>query len=95
MLYNENIYYNQPGLTFTGTLLIYVPEISSPIVLNDILIKFSNDIDNSNSTTIGVITLISVTTGSISIEVNQEQASALVEASVLNINEYSEVSVEY
>lgn len=95
MLYNENIYYNQPGLTFTGTLLIYVPEISSPIVLNDILIKFSNDIDNSNSTIIGVITLISVTTGSISIEVNQEQASALVEASVLNINEYSEVSVEY
>lgn len=95
MLYNENIQYNQPGLTFVGSLLIYVPEVSSPIILNNISITFSSDIDNSNSTTIGVVTIISVTKGSVSLEVTQDQASALIEASSVNINQYSEVSIEY
>ena len=95
MLYNENIQYNQPGLTFVGSLIIYVPEVVSPIILNNISITFSSDIDNSNSTTIGIVTITSVTNGSVSFEATQDQASALVGASSININEYSEVSIEY
>ena len=95
MLYNDNIQYNQPGLTFFGTLLIYVPEISSPITLNNILIQFGGNVDNSNSTTVGVVTIMSITTGSISMEVSSDQASAIIEASSLSVNEYSEVSIQY
>ena len=95
MLYNDNIYYNQPGLSFLGTLLIYIPGVSSPITVNNILIQFGGNVDNSNSTTIGVVTIMSVTTGSISMQVNSDQASAIITASSLSVNEYSEVSIQY
>jgi hypothetical protein len=95
MLYNSNIFYDEPGFTFFGNILIYVPELSFPIILNNITVQFSSNIDNSNSSTIGIVTIMSATKASISIQVNSEQASALISASSLNINEYSEVSIEY
>jgi hypothetical protein len=95
MLYNENIAYNQPGSTYVGGLVIYVPELSSPIVLNNIIIFFGENVDNSNSTSIGIVTISSIAESSISIEASPMQASALVGASKININQYSEISIEY
>lgn len=95
MQYNDIIFYNQQNYSFLGNLLLYTPGLSAPIVLNDISIEFSSSIDHSNSTVIGVVTILSNTAGSVSIEVNPEQAAALVSASSVSINQYSEISIEY
>lgn len=95
MLYNSPILYNQPSYSFLGNLLVYAPGLSAPVILNNISIEFSSNLDYSNSTVVGVVTVISNTAGTVSILVNPEQVEALVSASSVSINQYSEISIEY
>lgn len=93
MLYNDTIGYNQPGLSFNGTLEINVPGISLPIILNDISVYLFGDVDYSNSTTVGLVTINSISTGYIVIEATEDQATAISQSSTIFLNSTSEITL--
>lgn len=95
MLYNENIIYNNSNFTYTGTLVINVPGISSPIILNDITIIFNPVNDYSNNTTIGIVSYNVNPSGVIVFEATSTQAQAISQSEVITLNTVSgEVSVQ-
>lgn len=96
MLYNENIGYNDPSVTYIGTVYISVPGISNPIVIGNLTVVFPSltSQDYSNATTIGFISYEFSPSGILTIEATQDQAQALVEANFVYINSASgEVSI--
>lgn len=95
MLYNDIISYNHNNITYTGTVQINVPGISSPIILSDITIVISVEQDFSNATTVGYVTFDYVPGGIVTVESTQSQAEALVSASTIYIDSTSgEVSIQ-
>lgn len=89
MLYNDIITYNHNNITYTGTIQINVPGISSPIIIGNILVVVSTEPDYSNATTIGLITYDFAPTGQIILETTNDQAEAITQASILIINSNS------
>ena len=87
MLYNAPISYSQPGIGYVGSIVINVPGFSSPILLGNLSLFLSSYVDNSNATTIGVITYNLAPTGILEITTTQEQAEALVSFVNLNSNQ--------
>jgi hypothetical protein len=94
MLYNDTISYSQPGVSFQGTLQINVTGISAPIVINDIQIILLQEVDHSNATTIGVVSVNYVSSGFVVIEANSAQAQAISESSVISLSSTSNVTIE-
>lgn len=94
MQYNSNINYNSPNYSYSGTLIIYAPSLVSPIILNSIAILF-NDLgeDYSNYTTIAVVSMDVNPSGDISIQVLDEDVSALVSVQSIAITNNSEISI--
>lgn len=65
MLYNDSVGYSQPGVSYSGSLVITIPGQSIPITLQDINIYFSSDVDSSNASTLSYITINYYAEGSI------------------------------
>ena len=83
LLYNnENITMNQAGISFVGTIVIHVEGLSNPIILSNLNLTLSSLSDNSNATTMAVITYNLAPTGILTIQATQEQADAIVNAIV-------------
>ena len=56
ILYNSPISYNELSIGYSGAIVINIPGISSPILIGDLKILTASFSDNSNATTVGVIT---------------------------------------
>jgi len=95
MLYNGPIAYNEPAISYSGTLIINAPSLLSPIILNNISILFGGSEDYSNYTTIAFITMDVSSTGVVSIEVLDEDLSALVSVESIAITDDSEIAIIY
>jgi hypothetical protein len=93
MQYNDSIAYNQSNLSYLGTLEIRVPTLSLPIILNDINIVLFGDVDYSNSTTVGLVTINSISTGYVVIEATEDQATAISQSSTIFLNSTSEITL--
>lgn len=92
MLYNQNIGYSQQNYSYTGTLIIKAPSLSSPIILNNIAILISGSEDYSNYTTIAIVSMDISPTGIVSLEVLDENVSAIVSAQSIVIQN-GEISI--
>ena len=85
MLYNSDLLYNNSGISYIGSLVIKIPGISNPIVLNNIRISFDGLADYSNLTTIAVLSIDVSSSGMITIETVQENLSALTSIQTITI----------
>jgi hypothetical protein len=93
MLYNESeIIYNKPNYSYLGTLVIYASGLQSPITLNNIAIVLGGQEDYSNFTTIAFISMDISPTGVVSIEVLDEDVSALLSVETIAVGD-SEISI--
>lgn len=80
MLYNENITYDQSGISYVGTIIINVDGLSAPIIISNVNVAIATSQDYSNATTIAVISYDIYPEGIVTIQATQSQANALVEA---------------
>lgn len=95
MLYNTSIDYSQPNYSYIGTLVIYAQSLSSPIILNNISIQIGGgQEDYSNYTTIAVVSMDISPSGLVTIEVLDQDLSALVAVESMTILSDSEVYIE-
>lgn len=94
MKYNELLTYNEGSVSYTGTIQISVPGISSPIIISSPAIFFADNPDYNNTTVVGLVTIDSVSTSQISITATQEQALAIANASIVYISPSASVSYE-
>lgn len=92
MLYNDVISYNEPSYSYFGSLIVYAPSLSSPIILNNIAILIGGQEDYSNYSTITVISMDTSSTGVISIEVLDENISAIISAQTIALGD-GEISI--
>jgi hypothetical protein len=92
MLYNQPLVYNEPNFSYTGTVVIYASSLSSPIILNNITIVLGGQEDYSNFTTIAFISMDISPTGVVSIEVLDEDVSALLSVETIAVGD-SEISI--
>jgi hypothetical protein len=92
VLYNQSIAYNEPNFSYAGTVVIYASSLSSPIILKNITIVFSGQEDYSNFTTIAFISMDISPTGVVSIEVLDEDVSALLSIEKIAVGD-SEISI--
>lgn len=77
-MYNMGIAYNQNNATYSGTVIIYAPSLENPIILNNISILNSNQLNLSNYTTVAVLSIDTAPDGIITVSVVDETVSALV-----------------
>lgn len=68
LLYNSNIGYSQPGMSYSGSLTISAPGFNSLISLQDIRIYLSQNLDNSNESQSSFITINFFSSGNITFE---------------------------
>lgn len=94
LLYNSNIGYSQPGVSYAGSLTISAPGFSSIISLQDIKIYFSNNVDNSNESQSSFITINYSSFGSMTFEATDSAIGAgLVSTSSVQTNYSGLVSI--
>lgn len=93
MLYNTNLYYNSSGVSYIGSLVITVPGISNPVILNNIKISFAGAQDYSNLTTIAVISIDVAPSGIVTIETVEENLSALTSIESITIYEGNVIGI--
>jgi hypothetical protein len=93
MLYNANLTYDNPNYTYVGNLIIKAQSLINPIVLNDILISFTLNEDYSNYTTIAVVSMDISPSGVVTLEVLDNDVSAISSAQVIAIGSAGEVSI--
>lgn len=87
MRYNNDLTYQNAGITYIGSVVINIASLSSPIILNNIKIVFAGVPDYSNKTTIAVLSIDVSPSGVITIETVQENLSALTSIETLTIYE--------
>lgn len=92
MIYNSSVSYNDLNYSYSGTLIIYAPSLSSPIILNNITILTGGPEDYSNFSTITVISMNTSSTGVVSIEVLDENVSAIISAQTIALGD-GEISI--
>ena len=93
MLYNTNITYNNPNYLYNGNLIITAQSLISPIILNNITVLYSLNEDYSNYTTIGVVSMDVSPSGILTLEVLDNDISAISSAQVIAIGPSGEVSI--
>jgi len=93
MKYEEAIAYNSPNVSYNGTLIIYADSLISPIVLNNITIFYASNEDYSNLTTIGVLSIDVSPQGVVSIEVLDNDVSAISSAQVISVGVSGQISI--
>lgn len=93
MQYNVNLSYNYPNVTYNGVLVLNISSVISPVIINNATVIFSTTEDNSNYTTMGIISYDIDPYGIMTFEVTQDQANAIVNASFIVIETSAEVQV--
>lgn len=93
MIYNEAVTYSSSNVTYDGTLVIYASSLINPITLNNVTIFYSSNEDYSNYTSIGVISIDISPEGIISVEVLDQDVSALISAQVISVGANNEISI--
>ena len=88
MIYNEAVTYSSSNVTYDGTLVIYASSLINPITLNNLTIFYY-----SNYTSIGVISIDISPEGIISVEVLDQDVSALISAQVISVGANNEISI--
>jgi len=88
-----NMSYNEPLISYAGTLVINVQGLSNPIILNNINVITNTRQDYSNASTIGVISIDYAPTGIITLEVGNSQSGQLLN-SLGSIRTSGEIVVE-
>jgi hypothetical protein len=95
MLYNANITYNQSNISYFGSLLISVPGIVEPMLVNNITILIDSLEDYSNNTSIGVVSYNLSPTGVMSFQTTDFQAEAITASEIITLNSVSgEVTIQ-
>lgn len=94
IIYNDSIDYNQTGISYVGDVIITVPGLSSQIILSDVKVYFTNYIDHSNLTTIGLVTVNSIPFGLMDFERIDQGSYTTVDASVHNPTTSGIISLE-
>lgn len=78
MQYDNLMQYNEPNYTYTGTLVIRASSLINPIIVNNVsIIAGLGGIDLSNRTIIGVLSIDTSPEGVLTIQVIDENVSAL------------------
>ena len=77
-MYNMGIAYSENNASYSGTVTIYAPSLNNPIILNNISILNSNQLNLSTYTTVAVLTIDTAPDGAITVSVIDETVSALV-----------------
>ena len=85
MLYTAPFSYNQPNISYLGSLTIKAPSLLSPITINNVTIILGGQEDFSNYTTLAVMSIDVNPTGDITIEVLDEQAYGLISVESVTI----------
>jgi len=93
MLYNDTITYSQPNYSYLGTLYIYVPGNSNPIIVPNVSISFSANEDFSNLTTITLLSLEIQESAIITVIPENEDFTALLTAEIVYITGENEIAV--
>jgi hypothetical protein len=92
--YNQaDMRYNEPSISYAGTLIINVQGLPNPIILNNINVITSTKQDYSTASTIGVISIDYAPTGIITLEVGSSQSGQLLN-SLGSIRTSGEIVVE-
>lgn len=94
MLYDDLISYNQPGVNFVGSVTISVPGIALPIFVGNINIFFSEQIDYSNNSNLGLVTVSYGASGSVSVEKSYQTSNAVVSYSIAGSDPIAQISIE-
>jgi len=94
MFYNNNLTYNESGLSYFGSLIISIPSIVEPILVNNITILIDSLEDYSNNTSVGIVSFNITPTGVMSFEATDFQAQAITQSEIITLNSVSgEVTV--
>jgi hypothetical protein len=93
MLYDDLISYNESNVAYNGTLILNVLGLSNPIIVNNARVIISTSEDFSNFTTGGIITYDVNSYGLMTMEVTDEQASAIIDAEFIIISTSAESQV--
>lgn len=95
LLYNVSLSYNAPSIMFNGNIGVSPSSIINLIEIGTPTIVFTTASDNSNSTTIGVISLDFAPTGQISLEVlGTSRTSTISLQQVLGTSRTATVSLQ-
>ena len=68
MLYNANLGYNSPQISYTGSLIIEASGINNSIILNNISLIYTVAPDYSNNTVVATASITYAPIGVISLE---------------------------
>ena len=93
MIYNEAVTYSSSNITYDGTLVIYASSLIDPITLNNVTIFYSANQDYSNYTSIGVVSVDISPYGVITVEVLDQDLSALISAQVISVGVNNEIAI--
>lgn len=93
MIYNSSVSYNDLNYSYSGTLIIYAPSLSLPIILNNITVFFVGEQDYSNYSIVSFTTIDVDETGNITIEVLDEDVSALLSIESIGLTHNSEIAI--
>lgn len=94
MKYNDSLKYNEPSVSYIGSIQINIIGISDPIIVNSVAIYFAENPDYQNSTTLGIVTIDSISSSEMSITATQEQAFAIADATVIYVTPTASTSYE-
>lgn len=84
MLYDDLFSYSQSGVSYSGGLDISVPSINTPLLAGVPGILFVSEVDYSNSSTIGIVSMDYVSSSIVVIETTNSKPSATVYIEYLN-----------
>jgi hypothetical protein len=93
MLYNQSLTYDQPAISYSGTLVINIEGISNPITLNNISVLTLTSQDDSNQTTIGVTSIDYAPSGIITVSAPIQQLAVISQA-ITNSAYSGEISIQ-
>jgi hypothetical protein len=93
MFYGSQIAYDQSNYSYTGTLYIYVPGNSNPIIVPNVSLFYATTEDYSNLTTISLISLEIQGEAIITVVPENEDYTALLTAEVLYLTGENEIAI--
>ena len=94
MLYNDLIEYSQTGVSYEGSLTLSVPGFSLILLPPSISVYIGDEPDFSNLTSVGLVTIESVKTASITLQATQQQAESMAQTSLIYIVKSADTSLQ-
>lgn len=95
ILYNDSVAYDQSGFSYLGDLVLVVPGLDSSIVLSNVKIFYTENIDYSNNSTIGLITVDNKPFGVIEFQqIDENSYSTIQSVRILAVGSNSTISID-